>query len=122
MHYKTNESNSTSYRQVIHGGEGEITRTSFFKDILKLPINFEVWELAPRVSEGNHTHEEDSGLEELSYFIKGEGIMWADGEEITVGAGDVFLAPKGSDHGLRNTGNSPLKLMIIWGKPSDLKT
>ena len=30
MHYKTSESTSMSYNQVIHDGDGEITRTPFF--------------------------------------------------------------------------------------------
>ena len=119
MHYKTSESTSTSYTQVIHDGDGDITRTPFFRDVLRLPINFEIWELAAGVSEGSHTHKGESALEELYYFIEGEGIMWADGEDVPVRAGDAVLAPEGSDHGFRNTGRRPLKLVILWGKPSD---
>jgi len=58
-----------------------------------------------------------TALEEFYYFIEGEGLMWADGEDIPVTAGDAVLAPEGSDHGFRNTGSEPLKLLIIWGKP-----
>ena len=38
MHYKTSESTSTCYNQVIHDGDGEITRTPFFRDVLRLPF------------------------------------------------------------------------------------
>ena len=117
MHYKTSESTSMSYNQVIHDGDGEITRTPFFRDVLRLPVSFEIWELAAGVSEGGHTHKGESALEELYYFIEGEGVMWADGEDVPVRAGDAVLVPEGSDHGLRNTGSRSLKLLIIWGKP-----
>lgn len=117
MHYKTSESTAISHSEVIHDGDGEISRTSFFEDVLKLPISFEIWELGVGVSEGRHIHEGDFGLEELYYFIKGEGVMWADGEDVPVRAGDAVLAPEGSDHGFRNTGQEPLKLVILWGKP-----
>ena len=63
-------------------------------------------------------HDGDSALEELYYFLEGEGVMWADGEDVPVKGGDAVLAPEGSDHGFRNTGHSPLKLVILWGKPN----
>jgi len=119
MHYKTSETTATSYNRVIHDGDGEITRTPFFRDVLRLPISFDIWELAPGVSEGSHTHKGEEALEELYYFIEGEGIMWADGEDVPVRAGDAVLVPEGSEHGFRNTGRGPLKLVILWGKPGD---
>ena len=108
-----------SYNQVIHDGDWEITRTPFFRDVLRLPVSFEIWELAAGVSEGGHTHKGLDALEEIYYFIEGEGVLWTDGEDVPVRAGDAILPPEGSDHGFRNTGNKPLKLMIIWGKPGD---
>ncbi len=119
MNYKTNESIAPSYTQVIHDGDGEIKRTPLFRDVSRLPISLEIWELPPGVSEGGHTHEDESALEEIYYFIEGEGMMWSDGEDIPVGAGDAVLAPDGSDHGFRNTNRGPLKLVIHRGKPSD---
>ena len=43
--------------------------------------------------------------------------MRLDGDEFPVDAGDAVMAPPGSDHGFRNTGSGPLRLLIIWGKP-----
>ena len=117
MYYKTSESAVTKLSQAIHEGDGEIIRTPFFGDVSRLPVRFDIWELEPGVSEGSHVHEGESALEEFYYFIEGEGLMWADGEDIPVKAGDAVLAPEGSDHGLRNTGSRSLKLLIIWGKP-----
>ncbi|MDP6063875.1 MAG: cupin domain-containing protein [SAR202 cluster bacterium] len=122
MHYKTSESTATSYSQVIHDGDGEIKTTPLFRDVLRLPVNFAIWELAPGVSEGGHVHQGEDAHEELYYFIEGEGIMWADGEDVPVKAGDAVLAPEGSDHGFRNTGRGLLKLALLWGKPDDRAT
>ena len=44
--------------------------------------------------------------------------MWADGEDVPVRAGDAVLAPEGSDHGFRNTGRGPLKLVSCGGSPA----
>ena len=117
MYYKSSESTTTTQTQAIHEGDGEIKRTPFFADVSRLPVRYEIWELAPGVSEGSHVHEGESALEEFYYFIEGEGLMWADCEDIPVKAGDAVLAPEGSDHGFRNIGRGPLKLMILWGKP-----
>ena len=35
----------------------------------------------PWASEAAHVHEEDQALEEIYYFLSGDGTMWADGEE-----------------------------------------
>jgi mannose-6-phosphate isomerase-like protein (cupin superfamily) len=117
MYYKTSESAVTKLSQAIHEGDGEIIRTPFFGDVSKLPVRYEIWALEPGGSEGRHVHDGQSALEEFYYFIEGEGLMWADGEDIPMTAGDAVLAPEGSDHGFRNTGSEPLKLLIIWGKP-----
>ena len=101
-----------------HGGEGVIRTRGFFDGVSRLPIKFQMWELDPGDSEGAHVHEGGHALEEIYYFLSGDGTMWADGEEFPVTAGDAVMAPAGSDHGFRNTGSKPLKLVIIWGKPT----
>ncbi len=118
MYWKEND--STGIRTYnIHEGNGEIRTRGFFTDVTKLPIRFQMWELDPGVSEGSHIHEGEQTLEEIYYFLQGEGVMWVDGEDVQVRAGDAMLVPPGVDHGFRNTGNEPLKITIIWGAPSD---
>ena len=118
MYWKEND--STDIRTYnVHEGDGEIKTHRFFDEVSKLPIKFQMWELDPGVSEGSHTHEGGNALEEIYYFIKGEGVMWFDGEDVPVRAGDAMLVPPGVDHGFRNTGTEPLKGTIIWGVPSD---
>lgn len=118
MFWKENDlTGIRAYR--IHEGDGNIKTRGFFQGISRLPITLQMWELDPGISEGGHTHEGDDALEEIYYFLKGKGIMWVDGQDVPVAAGDAVLVPPGADHGFRNTGQEPLKLMIIWGRPKD---
>ena len=86
-----------------------------FKKESALPMNMEIWELAPRVSEGDHIHEKDKPLEEIYYFLEGEGVMIINGKEVVVSKGDAVMVPPFVDHGLLNNSKKTLKLAIIWG-------
>jgi mannose-6-phosphate isomerase-like protein (cupin superfamily) len=44
--------------------------------------------------------------------------MHVDGTAFTLGPGDAVLAPAGSDHDLRNSGDGPAVLLVIWGPPA----
>ena len=118
MYVKQNETSDVHETPNIHHGEGVILRRSMFREQSKLPIRMEVWELEPGVSEGDHTHEGKGELEEIYYFLKGEGVMSVEGEDVPIAAGDSVMVPPGVDHGFRNTGDSLLKLVLIWGKPA----
>ena len=119
MYYKENDSTDVKVIPAHHEGEGVFRTRGFFDEVSRLPIKFQMWELDPGASEGGHVHDGDRALEEVYYFIQGEGAMWSDGEEFSVAPGDAVMAPPGSDHGFRNTGDVPLKLLIIWGKPKE---
>lgn len=119
MYLKENVESIPVIEQVIHEGEGAIKRKPLFGGRSRLPTKFEVWELAAGVSEGAHTHDGDGALEEVYYFHEGRGVMWMDDEEVPVEAGDAVLVPPGVHHGFGNTGEAPLKLLIMWGKPED---
>ena len=43
--------------------------------------------------------------------------MRIDDETFDIAPGDSVLARIGTTHDLRNTGDGPLKLLVIWGKP-----
>ena len=118
MYWKEKDSTDVRPRR-IHDGEGDIKTRGFFHGISRLPITMQMWELDPGVSEGSHTHEGDESLEEIYYFLRGEGVMWVDGHNVPIAAGDAVLVPPGVDHGFRNTGTKPLKLVIVWGRPRD---
>lgn len=118
MYVKQNEASDVHETPNIHEGEGIILRRSMFREQSKLPIRMEVWELEPGVTEGDHTHEGKDELEEIYYFLEGEGVMSVEGEDVPIAAGDSIMVPPGIDHGFRNTGDGLLKLVIIWGKPA----
>ena len=117
MYWKQSESSDVVTSGPIHEGDGAITRRALFAEASRLPIRLEVWELDPGVSEGSHVHKDPSSLEEVYYFLQGEGTMQVDGEDVPISAGDAIMVPPGADHGFRNTGSGPLKLVIIWGTP-----
>jgi mannose-6-phosphate isomerase-like protein (cupin superfamily) len=117
MYFKQNEASDVRETTNAHGGEGLLVRRRMFREESKLPVRMEVWELAPGASEGDHTHDRDEWLEEIYYFLEGEGVMSVEGEEVPVAAGDSIMVPPGVDHGFRNTGAGLLKLVLLWGKP-----
>jgi len=59
-----------------------------------------------------HHHEV---IEEIYYVIEGEGMMRIDDEEREVEAGDAVYIPRFSRHTLTNTGNGPMKILLICG-------
>jgi mannose-6-phosphate isomerase-like protein (cupin superfamily) len=117
MFWKENDSTGVREIAAIHDGDGTIRVRPFFRNQSRTGVHFHIWELAPGVSEGNHIHEGDDGFEETYYFLQGQGVMRIDGEEVLVAAGDAILVPPGVDHGFRNTGGEPLRLVLLFGKP-----
>jgi quercetin dioxygenase-like cupin family protein len=66
--------------------------------------------MAPGTSIGYHRHGDD---EELYLLLEGIGTMTIEGEEHTVGAGDLVLNRRGWSHGLRNDSDGPIRL-VVW--------
>lgn len=85
---------------VIDGGELPGRRLRFMHDD-RMP---------PGASVGVHTHQDD---EEYYYIIEGHGTMTLDGERFEVGPGDITGVFPGGSHGLENTGNDELRLIVV---------
>ena len=119
MYWKENDSDEIRNVEAVHDGDGAIKKKRFFQGKGSLGVNFHIWELDPGASEGNHIHEGDDNYEETYYFMQGRGVMWIDGEDVPVSAGDAVLVPPGVDHGFRNTGDEPLRLVLLFGKPNN---
>jgi len=66
--------------------------------------------LDPGVSIGEHHHDHD---EEYYYIISGQGTMQLDGVRHAVGPGDVSAVFPGGRHGLENTGDQPLRILVV---------
>lgn len=84
----------------------------------ELPVAVQTWELPPAGFEGMHAHtEHDLPLEEIYIVLDGTGRMRVDEETFDIATGDSVLARAGTSHDLRNTGDGPLRVLVIWGKP-----
>jgi mannose-6-phosphate isomerase-like protein (cupin superfamily) len=105
------------HQEAIHEGIGTITRLGFFREHSRLGVRFDIWELPPGATEGSHIHGQESPLEEIYYFLEGRGTMTIEGELVSVSAGDAVMVPPGVDHDLRNTGDTTLRLVLLWGRP-----
>ncbi len=117
MHWHDKDSVGVRTVDAYHDGIGKIRTKEFFKGKATLGVRFVVWELLPGAAEGDHTHEDDDNYEETYYFLSGKGVIRIEGEEFPVGPGDAYLVPAGVDHGLRNTGAGPLRLVLLFGRP-----
>jgi mannose-6-phosphate isomerase-like protein (cupin superfamily) len=61
---------------------------------------------------GRHHHLE---TEEVYYLLEGRGRMTVGGETREVAAGDAIFIPRGATHALENTGDAPLRLLLVCG-------
>lgn len=66
--------------------------------------------LPPGVTIGNHAHGND---EEVYIVLEGEGMYFMDGQEYPVKAGSIMKNNPFGTHGLRNTGNVDLKILVF---------
>ena len=119
-YYKQTDKSNTYKYPAHHEGEGVFKICPLFDKELSLPIKMQIWTLNPGDSEGDHTHgDDDTALEEFYYFLEGTGTMYINKEEIPIKPGDTFLVPPNIAHGFKNTGDSILKVFIIWGLPDE---
>jgi len=65
----------------------------------------------PGADIGLHTHTDDN--EETYIVVTGRGEMAVDGQRFAVGPGDVIVNRPGGTHGLWNTGDKPMQLVVI---------
>ena len=119
--WRETDSTDLRHQEAIHEGVGTIVRRMFFREQSRLGVKFDIWELPPGASEGDHTHGtpgDGRALEEIYYFLSGTGMMRIDGEEMAVTPGDAIMVPPGVDHGLYNTGPESLRLVLLFGEPT----
>lgn len=96
---------------LAHGGEKEITVARVLERA-EGPLRFiDLSIVEPGADIGLHTHELDN--EELYIVLSGRGWMTLDDRSFEIGPGDVVLNRPGGAHGLKNTGDEPLRLVVI---------
>ena len=69
-----------------------------------------VTEMQPGGWLGLHRHEPS----EVYYIVQGDGLLEIDGEQRAVGAGSTVFIPGDAEHGIRNTGEEPLRFFYAF--------
>jgi quercetin dioxygenase-like cupin family protein len=57
-----------------------------------------------------HAH---AGMDKVYQVIEGEGQFLLDGRELPMRAGDLLVAPDGVPHGVKNTSNGRLLVLVL---------
>jgi len=65
-----------------------------------------------------HTHADQ---DKMYVVLAGHGEAQVGGETTEVGAGDIVFAPAGMLHGMKNTGEEPLSVLVVFGPPPKQK-
>lgn len=63
---------------------------------------------------GEETH---PGVDQILFFVEGEGEAVLDGVTRRIGEDDAVFVPAGTKHNFVNTGNEDLKLFTIYSPP-----
>ncbi|HEX8070748.1 MAG TPA: cupin domain-containing protein [Pyrinomonadaceae bacterium] len=95
-----------------HKGAGRTTGYNFFARVPDFKLSFRKRVLHPGASIGYHPQETD----EVYYVVGGQGRMTINGQEMAVKPGDAILTRKGSSHGLAQTGDGDLTIIIAYDK------
>lgn len=108
----------------LHEGDGTVTVRRYFGRQLPWPVECEMWEIPAGGSEGLHTHPVDdpdgyAEVDELYVVIEGSADFILGEAVHHVSTGDAVFAPHDVAHGFRNTGASPLRLMVLSDPPRE---
>jgi mannose-6-phosphate isomerase-like protein (cupin superfamily) len=68
--------------------------------------------LPPGCAVSPHHHQQ---IEEVYYVLSGRGTMTVGDQQSEVGAGDAIYVPRGYWHTLENTGEEPIRLLLVCG-------
>jgi mannose-6-phosphate isomerase-like protein (cupin superfamily) len=105
-----NDKDVASEQPGTHKGGGMTTGYSFFNKAPGLRMVFRKRALKPGSAIGYHLQKED----EIYYVLSGRGIMQMNGKEFPVGPGDAILTRPGASHGLKQTGQEDLVIIINY--------
>lgn len=111
----------------MFGGEGEVVLQHILNGAEEMYGKGRVFAhtvLAPGCEIGWHIHHGDG---ETYYILKGTGLYNNNGEEVTVGPGDITFVDDGEGHSLKNIGEDKLETIALilykkkpWPKPRPL--
>ena len=93
-----------------HNGGGQTVGYSFFDKTPGMRFVFRKRALKPGSGIGYHEQKED----EVYYVLSGHGVMTLDDKPVEIGPGTAVLTRPGSSHGLKQTGNEDLVVLIAY--------
>lgn len=97
--------------QGLFGGAGRFLRFPLYAEEAAPPFTvIAETEMAPGARVGLHTQPDQ---QELLYILQGNGQFEMDGVLSQVGTGDALLARAGVNFGLTNTGDYPLRYLVV---------
>jgi len=98
----------------IHDGIGLCDHCALWEvDDFDAPIRFLNYTIIPAgCSFGQHQHGDDN---EIYIVLEGEGDYTENGETVHVVPGDVMMNARFASHGIVNTTDVPLRLLVIEG-------
>ena len=96
----------------IHDGEGLCPHAMIFSgDEIDAPVQFINYTIIPPgASFGPHVHGSDN---EFYVVLSGSGLYTEDGKETAVEAGDIIMNAVRGTHGIRNTGDQDMPLLVF---------
>ena len=92
-----------SCRKVLGGGDSDVGIAFMHDDVLE-----------PGARIGEHRHD---GNEEIYFVVEGCGTMLLDGESFPIGPGDVSLVQSGHTHGIVNSPDGEMRLLVLCVDP-----
>lgn len=112
MQIKNYHKEKLNERFGCHDGEGMFLNNGLFTgDDFKSNIQFMNYTILPKGSTiGNHEHTND---EEIYIILSGTGEMYFDGVSFPVTAGSVTVNKPYGTHGLKNTGDTDMALLVF---------
>ena len=98
--------------EVIHEGKGMCMHATVFEEKeIEAPVRFINYTIIPPAgSFGLHAHGNDN---EFYVLLEGEGVYQQDGQEIKVKKGDIMMNAPYSEHGIYNTGEKNMELLVF---------
>jgi mannose-6-phosphate isomerase-like protein (cupin superfamily) len=97
---------------VVRPGEGHrVGNVEFLARTIDTPrFTFGIIDIAPGREIDAHVHE---GEDDAFYILEGTMTFFSGDDEVEAGPGTFVLAPAGVDHGFRNDGDEPLRMLNI---------
>lgn len=79
----------------------------------------DVYGLEPGQQQKAHTH---AGADKLYYVLEGRGLFLIGDEERELSRHQIVLAPADTPHGVRNTSDARLTLLVVMSPNPNLKS